>query len=276
MKPLGQKQPMSKQSPFNEFTLVAVQAALKAGEIIKRGWGTDFIIEAKPGRQNFVTEYDRSSEKSIISFIQDYYPNHSILAEESGFSKKDETYTWIIDPLDGTTNFSRHIPLFVVSIALADEKGSLSGVIYQPITHELFIAERGRGAYLNGQRLSVSKNHNFSDMIIGIGLPYDVEDSTLDCIDHLTHFARQGLTLRNLGSAALNLAYVAAGRFDAMILNKLSPWDHAAGSLLVEEAGGEVTDFLGKPLNSCESTSIIATNHHLHSELLSQIQQKKT
>lgn len=259
---------------FSELTLLAVHAALKAGELIRRGFGTTYTTTSKPGRQNYVTEFDHASEQCIIKLIKESYPSHGILAEESGLTigKKNSSITWIIDPLDGTTNFSRNIPLFVVSIAAYDAEGPLCGVIYHPLTHELFTAEKGKGAYLNGNLLQVSKTSAFSDVLLGIGLPYDVEDNTIHCIDHLTHFAKQGLTLRNLGSAALNLAYVAAGKFDGMVLNLLYPWDVAAGMLLVHEAGGIVSDFYGTPLDASKPTSVLATNGILHKEMLSQIQ----
>ncbi len=257
---------------FSNLTFVAIQAALKSGEILKRGFGTPFTVSLKPGVQNFVTEYDLLSEETIVSLVHDYFPDHSILAEEGGLQERsDDGYIWIIDPLDGTTNFSHHIPLFVVSIAVYKKNEPLCGVIFQPMTQELFVAEKGKGAFLNGSRLAVSRSNSIVESIMGIGFPYDIEERALHSIDHLTHLTVKGMSLRNIGSAALNLAYIAAGKFDGLWFSKLQPWDIAAGKLLIEEAGGCITDYYGLPIDIYSSPSVLATNGLIHDEALSYI-----
>lgn len=253
---------------LSNFTLIAIHAALKAGEILRRGFGTSFEISVKSGKQNFVTEYDKESEACIISIIKDKFPSHSFLAEESGLSQQvKEDILWIIDPLDGTTNFIRHIPIMTISIAAYQGESGLCGVIYQPFTQELFIAERGRGAYLNGTRLAVSQTKLIEDSMIVASLPYDIHSIPILNIERLLQISQKGATLRNFGSAALALAYVAAGKVDAFWMYNLHPWDLAAGQLLIEEAGGILTRYnkQDSPLHS--PSNILATNQALHSVL---------
>lgn len=253
---------------FSSFTFTAIQAALKAGEILKRGFGTNYEISNKPGRQNFVTEYDKASEACIISLIREHFPSHSFLAEESGLTKQSsgENILWVIDPLDGTTNFAHHIPIFTISIAAYQGDKGLCGVIFQPLTQELFIAERGKGAYLNGERLSISHTKQIEDALIIASLPYDKTYIPPFNLERLIELTDYGVTLRNLGSAALALAYVAAGKADAFWMYHLYPWDIAAGQLLIEEAGGLISRYGGD--NSFESPAhILACNQALHSFL---------
>jgi myo-inositol-1(or 4)-monophosphatase len=255
-------------SDFSSLTLAAIQAALKAGNILTKGFGTTYEITAKPGRQNFVTEYDKASEACMISFIREHFPSHSFLAEESGFTKQSESddILWIIDPLDGTTNFAHHIPIFTISIAAYRQKEGLCGVIYQPITHELFIAERGKGAYLNEVRLHVSQTKQIDEAFIIASLPYDITAIPIFNLEKLTHITQQGAVLRNLGSAALALAYIAAGKADAFWMYNLYPWDLAAGQLLIEEAGGLLSQY-GSTNSFNSPANILASNQALHSSL---------
>lgn len=254
-------------SDFSPLTLTAIQAAFNAGKILIDGFGTDYEITAKPGRQNFVTEFDKASESAIISFIRDQYPSHNFLAEESGFSiQSEDEILWIIDPLDGTTNFAHHIPLFTISIAAYHQNKGLCGVIYQPITQELFIVEKGKGAYLNEKRLQVSATKNLEEAIIIASLPYDISCIPSFNLQNLINIVQKGAVLRNLGSAALALAYIAAGKVDAFWMYNLYPWDLAAGQLLIEEAGGICShygdsSFFSSPIN------ILASNSFLHSSL---------
>lgn len=258
-------------SDFSFLTLTAIQAALKAGDILKRGFGTSYEITAKPGRQNFVTEYDKLSEASIISFIKERFPFHNFLAEESGLSNQtgEDNILWIIDPLDGTTNFAHHIPIFTISIAAYHKEKGLCGVIFQPITQELFIAEHGKGAYLNGTRLSVSQTNHIEDCLFVASLPYDVNAFPILDMEKLFEISHMGVTLRNIGSAALALAYVAAGKVDAFWMYNLFPWDLAAGQLLIEEAGGILSryDSPHPPLHA--PSNILASNQFLHPTLQS-------
>ncbi len=255
---------------LSSLTFVAMQAALKAGEIIRKGFGTSYQITTKPGRQNFVTEYDKQSEACIIAAIQKQFPSHAFLGEESGLSQSidEENILWIIDPLDGTTNFTHHLPLFAVSIAAYYRNESLCGVIYQPLTNELFVSEKDKGSYLNGQKLKVSSTQLIEDALIGAGFPYDVHDHPTLGIEQLAHLTRLGATLRNLGSASLALAYVAAGKLDGFWMNHLHPWDWAAGKLLIQEAGGLLTFYKEPHQPFTTSSSILATNQALHQQLL--------
>lgn len=256
-----------KNDDFSSLTLTAIQAALKAGEILRRGFGTSFEITAKPGRQNIVTEFDKASEICIISFIKERFPSHNFLAEESGLSKQLEknTILWFIDPLDGTTNFAHHLPIFTISIAAYQNEKGLCGVIYQPISHELFVVEKDKGAYLNGTRLTVSQTKNIEDCLFVASLPYDsVKSTTILDIEKLLQISQSGVTIRNFGSAALALAYVAAGKIDAFWMYNLYPWDIAAGQLLIEEAGGLLTRY-EKPQSPLHyPCNILATNQVLH------------
>jgi myo-inositol-1(or 4)-monophosphatase len=261
--------PMQDQD-FSSLTLTAIQAALKAGDILRKGFGTEYEIRSKPGRQNFVTEYDHASEGCIISFIKERFPSHSFLAEESGLSSNsdEDNILWIIDPLDGTSNFAHHIPLFTISIAAYQKGKGLCGVIFQPLTYELFIAERDKGSYLNGIRLAVSRTDQIEDCLIVASLPYNSTSGPILNVEQLFQISRMGVTLRNLGSAALSLAYVAAGKVDAFWMYNLYPWDLAAGKLLIEEAGGLWTQFENQNPTLHPPSNVLATNQLLHSLLL--------
>ncbi len=253
----------------SELTFVAIQAALSAGTLLRHGFDTEFEIGSKEGIQNLVTEFDTAAEKNIIESIFEHFPDHAILAEESGETQKGKsTVTWIIDPLDGTVNFAHNIPIFTVSIAAAIDNHVVSGVVYQPMTHELFFAEKGKGAYLNGKRLFVSKNDRFEKAIMATGFPYDVDKNPLSCIDRFTKMQATGVPMRRLGSAALDLSYLAAGRFDVFWEVGLNSWDMAAGKLLVEEAGGKVTHWNGLPHKIFGYDTILATNGLLHQKML--------
>src|ERR1700722_5737861 len=254
--------------PPSELTFVAVQAALNAGALLRQGFDTTFEVQFKEGRLNLVTEYDKRSEKNIIEAVFHRFPSHTILAEESGdIQKGSSSVTWIIDPLDGTVNFARNIPIFTVSIAVAIDKQIVSGVVYQPMTQELFIAEKGKGAFLNGKKLIVSKTENLDNAVMATGFPYNVEQNPLSCIDRFVAIQAQGIPVRRLGSAALDLAYVAAGRFDAFWEVGLHPWDMAAGKLLVEEAGGKVTHWNGSPHKVFDYETLLASNGLLHQKM---------
>lgn len=249
---------------FSYLTQTAVQAALNAGEILKKAFGTTFEISLKPGHQNFVTEFDKQSEKIILEMITREFPSHCILAEESGYyspSDADKDYLWIIDPLDGTTNFSHHLPVFAISIAVCYQNKPISGVIYQPITNELFVTEKGIGAYLNNKPLTVSSTTKIDHALIFAGMPYG--DNVKAELKYMEDIYLSGSIFRNLGSAALALAYVAAGKVDACWVYNVYPWDFAAGQLLIEEAGGflkhtQLTEDFNKP------SHILASNPHLY------------
>ncbi len=217
-----------------------------------------------------MTEYDHLSEKSILSFLKMHCPDAEFLAEESGSTGSNADLVWIIDPLDGTVNFAHHIPNFSVSIAL-EKKGKLfCGIVYQPITHELFVAETGKGAFLNGKQIQVSKVETFADSILCTGFPYNLHENPFHCIDHFVDILHLGIPIRRMGSAAIDLAYTAAGRFEGFFEVGLSPWDCAAGFLLLEEAGGKRSTWDMNPLNYRIKTPILCSNGKIH-EALSEV-----
>jgi myo-inositol-1(or 4)-monophosphatase len=248
---------------FSPLTLTAIDAAKTASNILRKGFGTKYEIATKPGRSNFVTFYDKASEESIIHSIHKQFPSHRILAEESGYTgnPNGDEILWVIDPLDGTTNFSRHIPICCISIAALQHGKLLCGVIYQPFTDELFFAEHGKGAYLNDVRLQVSTQNTISECLVMANSPYEPSfNPTLN----LQKLIDQNATFRNFGSAALGLAYVAAGKLDFLWMYNLYPWDYAAGQILIEEAGG-ITSLYGNEIGHWNSSSsVLGSNTALH------------
>jgi len=251
---------------MKSFKSVAVRAARKAGLLLRSKIGQPRKIEYK-GAVNLVTEMDLLSEKIIVGEIRQHYPDHSLLAEERVTKQEDSPYRWIIDPLDGTTNYAHGYPVFCVSIAL-EEKGELIlGVVYEPMRDELFLAEKGKGARLNGRKIHVSSISKLGRSLLATGFAYDLRESPANNFDHFRNFALRVHAVRRAGSAALDLSYVAAGRFDGFWEMKLGPWDLAAGSLLVREAGGKITDFLGKDLH-LDGKHVLASNGKIHREMV--------
>ncbi|MBY6191438.1 inositol monophosphatase family protein [Microbulbifer agarilyticus] len=228
---------------------IALRAARKAGELIERAWERgDLMKFEEKGRNDYVTEVDKASEQEIIYHLRKAYPKHSIRAEETGVIEGAEPeYEWIIDPLDGTTNFIHGMPHFAISIACRYKGQIEHAVVLDPIKREEFTASRGRGAALNGRRIRVSNRQGLNGALIGTGIPFSGEQ--LDNIDAylaaMKEIAGQTAGIRRPGAAALDLAYVAAGRFDGFWEMYLNTWDIAAGSLLVKEAGGLISDFRG-------------------------------
>ncbi len=263
------------------FTAVAINTASKAGEWIKSKLGDFANLDLKQSLHDLVTEVDKGSEAMIRKLILTHFPTHVILGEEgvapgADASVKalsevlDAEYVWIVDPLDGTTNFVHGFPFFCVSIALAHKGQVIVGVIYDPLRDELFVAERGKGAYVRGKRTQVSEDTLLRNSLVASGLPADRTTSlpiNLAGIQSLTPKVRN---IRIAGSAALHLAYVATGRLSGFWEIGLNAWDIAAGSLLVEESGGRVTDTLGRPY-SISVRNIVATNGFIHDELCSEL-----
>lgn len=226
-------------------------------------------MSSKDGRHNLVTEYDYLSEKTILSFIEDNVKNSAFFAEESGKKgAQDAEVLWLIDPLDGTVNFAHHLPVFAVSIAALYKNELFSGIIYQPLTEELFVAEKNKGAFLNQKPIHVSSTSDLSEAILATGFPYNLETNPFHCIDHFVDIMKIGLPIRRLGSAAVDLAYTAAGRFEGFFEVGLSPWDLAAGALIVTEAGGKISHWEQESFDLFQKQPVLASNKLIHSDLL--------
>lgn len=255
------------------FKKVAILAALRAGGLLKRYLGKVNQIKYKTHSINLVTEADHNSEKLILQMIKSVFPWHSFLAEETGEIKNKSEYKWIIDPLDGTTNFAHGFPVFCVSIALEKQKEVILGVIYNPNLEELFTAVRNQGAFLNKKRISVSRTGKLSQSLLATGFPYDLHFTQETNLEHFANFALRSRAIRRAGSAALDLAYLACGRFDGFWELKLSAWDVAAGILLIQEAGGKITNFEGEKFDIYQP-NLIASNGLIHSQMLKIIRQK--
>lgn len=247
------------------------QTLLKAAEAgaaeLSRFFNGSFKISNKEGVNNLVTEADHASERAIMAVIQEDYPDHYLLTEESGEIIQDSTYKWIIDPIDGTVNFANGIPICCVSIGLEQDGKMLMGAVYNPIMHELFFAQKGFGATLNDQQIQVSQKTEVIKSCLVTGFPYTYLDEPNGPITVFEKLIRNGVPVRRLGSAAIDLCWVAAGRFDGFYEHKLQAWDSAAGFLIVEEAGGRVTDFKGEQYSPYQP-HLIATNGKIHDELL--------
>lgn len=229
-------------------------------------------ISNKEGVNNLVTEADHAAEKAIMETIRQQFPDHFILSEESGEMATPSEYKWIIDPIDGTVNYAHGIPICCVSIALEHKGQMIMGAVYNPLIDEFYMAEKGKGATLNGEPIQVSDKTTVMDSCLVTGFPYTYLDMPNGPLDVFERFIRKGVPVRRLGSAAMDLCWVAAGRFDGFYEHKLSPWDSAAGFLIVEEAGGKLTDFKGNYYSPYQER-ILATNGKIHDEMLKWINQ---
>lgn len=244
----------------------AVRACRAAGALQRAAFGRAGRVEHK-GEIDLVTEVDRRSEEAILAIVRRRFPRHAVLAEESGESGGGGEHLWIVDPLDGTTNFSRGFPFFCVSVAVARRGRVIVGAVLQPLLGELFTAVRGAGAFLNGRRIGVSRRRLLDQAFLATGFPYDIRRGGDDNLGHFARFATRCLAVRRAGAAALDLAYTAAGRFDGFWELRLRPWDIAAGALLVEEAGGRVTGLDGRRWTLPER-DVVASNGPLHGAML--------
>lgn len=250
--------------------------AVKAGAAeITRFFNSEFIISHKEGVNNLVTEADHASEKAIMEVIKKQFPDHHILSEEAGEIRMDSEYKWIIDPIDGTVNFAHGIPLNCVSIGVEHNGMIVMAAVYNPHLDELFFAEKGKGATLNDKTIRVSEQTQTIRACLVTGFPYTYINIPNGPLEIFERFIRKGIPVRRLGSAAIDLCWVAAGRFDGFYEHKLEPWDSAAGYLIVEEAGGKVTDLDGN-LFSPYQHRILATNGRIHEEMLGVIKGEKT
>lgn len=242
--------------------------AREAGAILRSGYGTVHAPEKK-GRIDLVTEFDKRSEALLLERIRTRFPDHAILAEESGAhaGAQDARVRWICDPLDGTTNFAHNYPFFCVSVGVEVEGAMAAGAVYDPVRDEMFSAARGHGATRNGEPIHISPIERLEDALLVTGFPYDVREFPERHLPLFQDFLLRAQGVRRDGSAALNLCYVAMGRFDGMWEGNLSAWDIAAGSLIVQEAGGVITGYAGEPLR-LDGRRIATANPALHARLL--------
>jgi myo-inositol-1(or 4)-monophosphatase len=253
-------------------TLIAASHA--GAEQILRFFNQAFKISNKEGVNNLVTEADHASEKAIIEVIHKNFPDHQILGEESGSIREGSPFKWIVDPIDGTVNFAHGIPLNCVSIAVEENGVIIMGAVFNPHLNEFYFAEKGKGATLNNNPIHVSDQKEVIKSCLVTGFPYTYINMENGPIEIFGRFVRKGVPVRRLGSAAIDLCWVAAGRFDGFYEHKLEPWDSAAGYLIVEEAGGKVTNHVGADF-SVYQHKLLATNGHIHDEMVAVINNKK-
>jgi myo-inositol-1(or 4)-monophosphatase len=264
---------------MEKFRKVAIDASLKAGDILLKHSGKVKKVGFKD-EVNLITEVDHISEEAILKIIRSKFPQHGILTEESKEMKSESSFKWVIDPLDGTTNYAHNLPTYCVSIALEKEGEIILGVVYNPNLDELFVGEKGKGAYLykgkgsskSRRRIFVSHTRPLEKSLLATGFPYDIRTSKNNNLNHFANFYKKCQAVRRMGAAALDLCYLAMGRFDGFWELKLSPWDMAAGNLMVTEAGGKVTDFSGGPFN-IYLKEILASNGKIHQEMIDILRQ---
>ena len=243
--------------------------ARKVGSMQRGNLGRrDLIMDRKSTSIDLVTEIDRRSEDIIVGFLRQEYPDHAILAEESGESGQESEYRWVIDPLDGTTNYAQGLPIFAVSIALEYRREAVLGIVYEPVTNEMFAAIRGQGAYLNGKRIQVGDKKELIDCVLATGFPYDIATHPVNNIDYFISMATKARAIRRMGAAAYDLACVASGGFDGFWEMALSPWDAAAAMLVVKEAGGVVW-----PFRNDRKISIVAGNECISRQIMAVLRQ---
>jgi myo-inositol-1(or 4)-monophosphatase len=253
----------------------AVKAARKAGTIITRAsFDVDKLTIRSKRQHDFVSEVDHAAEDAILGVLREAYPQHGFLAEESGYKDKEREYLWVIDPLDGTTNFLHGVPQYCVSIGLMHKGKPTQAVVFDPTRNELFTASKGAGAYLNDRRIRVSKVDKLDGALISTGFPFKVIDHVDDYLRMLKNMMKSTSGVRRAGAAALDLAYVACGRYDGFWEKGLSPWDMCAGALLIREAGGLVGDMEGNE-GFLDKGEIVAANSKLFSALLKKLHDKE-
>lgn len=249
------------------YTQFARQLAQRAGEFLVKEEQHRKDIQYK-GAVDLVTQFDTRSQTIIVKEIEQRFPDHAILSEENIMKTTESSLKWIIDPLDGTTNFAHGLPIWSISIALEYEGNIIVGVVYDPTRKELFSATSGSGAYCNSCSIHVSQIQDLDVALLVTGFPYDIRESADNNLDNFSKFAVRSQAVRRLGSAALDLCYTACGRFDGYWEQKLSPWDQAAGMLILLEAGGKITDFQGAPF-SIYGNQVLATNGLIHEQMIS-------
>jgi myo-inositol-1(or 4)-monophosphatase len=244
--------------------------ARQAGAILRAGYDKEHQVGYK-GVIDLVTEVDHQSEKFLLGEVQEDFPDHHIFSEESGIIQGNDEHIWYIDPLDGTVNYAHHIPIFCVSIAYASRSDLTLGAVYDPLRDEMFLAERGKGAYLNGRSLGVSSTTELQKSLLVTGFPYNAWDTPQDNFANFVKFGKLTQGVRRFGSAALDLCYVAAGRFDGFWEMALNPWDVAAGGLICEEAGARVTNVKGGVDYISSPQSVVAATPGIHPRILEEL-----
>ncbi len=253
---------------LKDFLDSAIKAAKIGGSVLKRYWKDRSYLDVdEKGKNDFVTQVDRDSEKEIVSFLHSRFPDHDIVAEEFSREKKGSRFLWLIDPLDGTTNYINQFPMFCVSTSLLIDGKIYVGAVYDPMRDELFQAIKGHGAFLNGRKISVTHPKSLSGCLLATGFPFKQQPRMKNYLESFETFMKRTAGVRRAGSAALDLCYTAAGIFDGFWEMGLSSWDIAAGTLFVWEAGGVVTDFRGGD-QFLETGDIVAASPIVHKEMI--------
>jgi len=252
---------------MRNFLETAKTAALESGKILLDNFGKVSKEEIrKKAATDFISFVDESSEKKIIEIIYSFFPHHTVLAEEGGVVDKKSDYVWIIDPLDGTTNYLHSVPVFAISIALQYKNNTVLGVVYDPVHNDLFYAEKGKGTFLNDKSVRISQTQELKESFIATGFPFKSKHKLRGYLDVFQDIFNSSIGMRRMGAAAIDLAYVACGKFDGFWEIGLAPWDVAAGSILISESGGKVSDFWNNE-NFKDSSYILATNSYIHQEM---------
>ena len=251
-----------------------MEAVLRAGALQKARYGDPALVVEHKGAIDLVTEVDRSCERAILEVLRHRFPDHDVVTEESHIERTGSRYVWFVDPLDGTTNFAHAYPFFCSSVALTVDGEAVAGAVYDCVKSELFSAERGGGAHLNGRRLAVTRRDQLLASLLVTGFPYDLRDDLEGKLRVFTRFMGEARAIRRDGAAALDLSYLAAGRIDGFWEELLQPWDLMAGKLMVEEAGGVVTRFDGSALG-LRADEIVAANPALHRLMLDVLRQDR-
>jgi myo-inositol-1(or 4)-monophosphatase len=243
-----------------------IELAYKVGNHIYKAANKKKSIFYK-GEVDLVTQFDNKSQDLIVNALSKKFPDYGILSEEDVSQNLDAPIKWIVDPLDGTTNFAHGLPIWAITLALEIESTIVLGIVYDPTREEMFSAIENNGAFLNRRRIRVSKTNELAQALLVTGFPYDIRESEVNNLNHFSNFAVRAQAVRRLGSAALDLCYTACGRFDGYWELKLSPWDQAAGSLILKEAGGKVTDFSGNRFN-IYGDEVLGTNGLIHTQMM--------
>jgi len=251
---------------LNKYLETAQRAARRAGSLLTQNISSERDIFYK-GKVNLVTNFDKRSQDIIHRSLLSVFPEHDIIAEEGLKENRGSEFKWIVDPIDGTTNYAHKFPVFGISIALTQKNKILVGLVFDPMRNEMFTAKRGKGAFLNHKKIKVSLVSDLDKSLLATGFPYDIRESPLNNLDHFSNFAVRCQAIRRCGSAALDLCYVACGRVDGFWELKLSPWDTAAGALIVEEAGGCISDFHNNVFSPSKN-QVLASNGKIHEQMI--------